>query len=153
MRGAVRWPMRSRPTHARWLRLTPLVLFACQRPPDISAELDEYTSLLSDANDLACNCPEDLGYATTTECREVLSPVDANEYECLVQVLDGHEDEAKAYLDCANAAYRGYADCLAENVDCTEGWYDGCTADHEGAMASCTQLPATVESAVTACTG
>lgn len=134
-----------------WLRLGPLALFACQRSPDISVEIQDYASLLSDARDLACDCPEDLGYPTVSDCGEALKPVGTNERDCLAAVLDGHEEDAKAYLDCANAAYRDYVDCLAGNVSCADGWYDQCTADHEDAMAVCPQLPAEVDSSVLAC--
>lgn len=137
---------------AAWLRLCPVALLACQSPPDITAEIDEYADLLSDANAFACNCPQDLGYATMTECGEALSPVDAHEYQCLVNALEGHEEDAKRYLDCANAAYQEYVDCLAGNVNCMDGWYDACTADHESAIAACPSLPGTLESSVIACT-
>src|SRR5262245_43337746 len=105
--------MRSRPYHTWWLWLGSLALIACQSPPDITDEINEYSSLISDANDYACRCPQDLGYDSIAECGEAHSPVDAQEHECLVAVLDGHEEEAKRYLDCANAAYQEYVDCLA----------------------------------------
>jgi hypothetical protein len=130
-----------------------LFLFlGCQQPPDISGDIGTYADLLSDANSLACECPQILGYATISECDDAMSAVSSGERQCLANVLEGHEDEAKDHLECANAAYQQYVDCLGTNVSCEESVYNDCTMDHETALAACPQLSEGVRPSFDACT-
>jgi len=142
--------MRTRQHRLWWTAL--LALVACQQPPDISGELSDYADLVSDANSLICDCPQDVGFAGKVACDEALGTVGVNERECLADVLDGHEEAGKDYLDCANGAYERYVDCLETNVSCEEGVYDECTKDHDIALAGCPQLPIDIRSPFESCT-
>ena len=66
--------------------------------------------------------------------------------------LDGHEDAGKDCLDCAITAYQIYANCLEANVSCEAGVFDGCTDDHDAAVAACPKLPDGARSQFVACT-
>lgn len=140
--------LRSR--RALWVGL--LFLVGCQEPPDISGDIQAYADLLSDANSIACECPEILGYATIGECDDVMSAVDAGERQCLANVLEGHEEQAQDYLACANSAYQQYVSCLETNASCDESVYNDCTMDHETALAACPQLSEDVRPSFNACT-
>lgn len=142
--------MRSRSHRASWFIVVGLV--ACQEPPDISAEIADYADLVSVTNGLACNCPQDLGFATIAECNDELGTVGSGERQCIADALDGHEDVGKDYLDCANTAYRVYTDCLEANASCEPGGLDGCSDDRDAAVAACPQLPAGVQAQFDACT-
>ena len=129
----------------------PLLLLACAQPPDISDDIEEYANLLSDANHRACDCPQVLGYSSKVECDEALGLIGTGERQCFATVLEGHEEAARDYLACANAAYQVYVDCLETNLDCDSGFYDQCTADHEAALSSCPLMPVDTQSAFEAC--
>jgi hypothetical protein len=129
----------------------PLLLLACAQPPDISDDIETYASLLTDARFQSCNCPQLLGFADSIQCDEALGQVGTGERQCFATVLKGHEEAAREYLTCANAAYQVYVDCLETNVDCEQGIYDDCTADHEDALASCPLMPVDTQSAFEAC--
>lgn len=140
------------PRAIRILSLTLLgAVLSCQSP-DISAELDEYTDLLNIVNGLACECPQDLGYASLAECNDAFPTVNAMDRQCLANALDGSEEAGKDYLDCANAALRAYEQCLELNPGCEEGWYSNCNDNFGGAVATCAPLPADVQPAFAACT-
>ena len=129
-----------------------LLLLACSEPPDISHELADYAGLLNDTTSLSCACSLLLDYWDTFECNEALPSVGMDEWRCLTEVLEGHEEAARDYLVCASAAYQPYVDCLSMNYSCSQELYDDCTADHAAALASCPQLPSDVQSAFEACT-
>lgn len=46
-----------------------------------------------------------------SECFDQVGQITLSEHDCMSAALDGHEDEAQDYLDCANAAYQNYVDC------------------------------------------
>jgi hypothetical protein len=137
------------------LVLAPVVIvFAvgCQGP-DITAELDTYQELFDDTTWLLCDCPQDLGFATTGECRDVYGRISPDERQCLEDVLDGHESDARDFLLCTNAARQDYEQCLAANADCQEGVNDACTSVYTVEAARCMQLPSDVQAGFLACTG
>ena len=125
---------------------------SCQSPVDLSDEIDEYASLLNEATAEACDCPQVLGYSGIGECTDALGEVTPEDQDCAATALEGSEDEGKAYLDCANAALRDYADCLADNTSCDDTWYDDCSKDRTDALAACPALPSDVDAAFSACT-
>jgi hypothetical protein len=129
-----------------------LLLLSCSKPPDISHELKDYADLLNDATSLTCACGVLLGYWDVAECNEALPSVGMEEWRCLTEVLEGHEEAALDYLVCASAAYQPYVDCVGMNYSCSQELYDECTAEHAAALASCSQLPDDVQSAFEACT-
>jgi len=141
--------MRSRPPRP-W-SFGPLLLLACAKPPDIAGDIESYSDSRTDANVLSCDCPQLLGFADSIQCDEALGPIGTTARQCFAMVLDGHEDAAQEYLECATAAYGVYVNCLETSVSCEQDIYDGCTADHQGALASCPQLPASVQSMFESC--
>lgn len=137
------------------LALTPVVaasVLGCQAP-DITAELNTYQELFDDTTWLLCDCPQDLGFDTTGECRDVYGHISPDDRQCLEDALDGHESDARDFLSCTNAARQDYEQCLGANVDCEAGVNDACTSVYTVEAARCTQLPSDVQAAFLACTG
>jgi hypothetical protein len=128
------------------------LLLACSEPPDISLELEQYAMLLMDADSQLCRCAILFGYMTYMECSEAMGTVGADEWECLTEALEGHEEAARDYLACANEAYEVYVDCLELIKICDPEIYDACITAHEAELASCPKLPADVQSEFEACT-
>jgi hypothetical protein len=127
-------------------------LLGCQGP-DITGELNTYETLLGDINGRLCECPENFGFDSLSECFDALGGVGTDERLCVEDALDGHHADGQDYLVCANAALQGYEQCLVNNVDCDPDANSACLSVYTVELSRCTQLPAKVQVAVTACTG
>ena len=136
----------------RLLAFAPVVtVLACQEPPDITPDLNEYETLVNNANASACECFAELGYTTPSECEADLPEVSITGRQCMDDALAGHEEAGKDFLDCANMALQFYVQCLDANVDCDPAAYDTCSSDYMATLSSCPALPADAESAFNAC--
>lgn len=126
---------------------------ACSQPPDISATLERYGSHLSSVYTESCNCPEELGYSSLSECSEALGFVGDDELRCLEDASVGYESEVQSYLDCANPVLEEHFTCLAANESCGEGVYELCVMAYDDGVAGCPALPTAVGVEFAACTG
>ena len=142
--------MRLRPRRALWL--TPLlVIVACKQPPDLSAEIEEFASLINRSRTAICMCPQDYGYPSLMECSDALGRVSVDDEECMRERLVGYEEEGEVYLECVLDAYMEYVGCLESNVNCEEGAIDACDAAHAERLDACPQLPSGVHQSFGAC--
>ena len=55
------------------------------------------------------------------------------------------------YLDCVNTSYGEYLTCLAADVDCDAGVIESCMQEHDGKLATCTQVGAATRQTFIAC--
>lgn len=115
----------------------------CPSPPDISKEIEEYGDLLASTYSLTCECHSDLGYASQPECGDALGVVGPVRRDCMADALED-EDDAKAFLDCANLAMRNFELCLEDNVTagCIEGQYYVCSDAFDAELAECPSVSA-----------
>lgn len=135
----------------RALLVSSLSMVGCQSPPDLTPDLNAYVSQRNDADLRLCDCPQDLGFGTVSECSDATVLLTQLDADCLAMALDGHEREGQEYLDCSNAALGEYIECLAANVSCEPGVNSGCTSTYTNTVASCGTLPSDVQSAFNAC--
>jgi len=126
-------------------------LMGCQRPPDISTLVDDHGTLLNDVVTATCDCFQDFGYESSSECDLGFGSVDSTGRQCLLDVLRGHEEDAEAYLSCANLTLIEFSNCLDENDSCEPGGYDNCVAAYMGAEGTCPQLSGVVQNEFAAC--
>ena len=140
-----------RPRHA-WVLLGSLTAtIGCARPPDLSAELEEFTVQVNSARARACSCPELLGYSSGIECDDALGELGDEDIQCMTDVLEGHEDVGQDHIVCATAAYESYAACLEANTSCEEMVLNDCDKARTDAVDACPELPAGVHQSFWAC--
>lgn len=126
---------------------------ACGQPPDISAELEDFANHGGSVLALACLCFEDLDFSTAEACYQTLGDIDAPESDCLAEAVEGHESEAKDYLDCVTPALETYEGCLMANESCGAGVHEMCGDAFSASESQCPPLPSSVQSRFDACTG
>jgi hypothetical protein len=144
--------MRSRTLRVSSFSLVALLGVGCQPAPDIELELNDYATLLNETNSLACDCPEELGYSDSVECDQGMGIVGTTKIQCLANVLDGHEEAGKDYLDCANSTLQTFSQCLASDPLCEDDRFANCEAARMTADAACPQLASDIQIAFRACT-
>ena len=141
-----------RPRHAWVLLAVSLTAsIACAKPPDLSADLDEFASQVNSARARACDCPELLGYSSRIECDDALGRLGDEDIQCMEDVLEGHEDVGQELLPCASAAYESYAACLQANTSCEEMVLNDCDKARTDAVDACPELPTGVHQSFWAC--
>lgn len=69
--------------------------------------------------DVLCECPEAVGVATETECRERLemNTITDREEACVRRVYDAHRAELDPVFDCQYEASVDFTDCMREALE------------------------------------
>ena len=128
-----------------------LLLGACTQAPDLTVEIDDFTSQVNTVRGGVCMCAEDAGYDSMVACGDALGLAGEPENQCIGAVLEDLGEAGADYLECATIAYSDGAACLLANTDCETGQVNTCEQAREAALAACTQLSSLDALAVDAC--
>ena len=130
--------------------MTSFALFAGCNPgggsdDSLSDMLDDYETEIEAQVEIFCDCWNEFGFETKSQCMGENSLLPAQR-RCVLEALEEEPDAASDWLDCLVSVNAEYTDCIGSRLTCESfDSIEACGDDYELAYGECIGLPASVE--------
>ena len=138
-----------------WLAsLLVLSSFACAKEEPISDLVDKVIDELKAQATIICDCHEQLGYASISECETAYGYIGPAQRRCVIEAYQQDESAARDYAECVTPLEQEYTACANMRLDCSDlTSLDPCGDDYQVGLDQCIQLPQSIVRDLEACFG
>lgn len=145
--------------HAATAILTALCIvpLACAEPePDPRAHvedlLDEYILELNHQEFIFCDCWEEAGYGSRSDCESDSFYIGPSQSRCIKDAYEQDLESSRNYLECIVPLEREFTACFDSRLDCRDDdSVEPCVDDYFVGREACIELPTAIDRDLEGC--